>query len=706
MAFTLTITAAGRAALVNAAHDGTAPVRIASVGVSPQAFTATPATAALPGEVKRIATLSGDVVAADTIHLIVRDETDASYTVRSLALYLADGTLFGAYGQATVIVEKSAQALLLLAIDVRFADIAASQISFGDANFLNPPATTDRVGVVELATLDEARAGNDAIRAVTPATAKAAVRDWIGYRPADAAGQTFTGTLGRDAGFYLDLGNGNPVLSFDTSDYFYFDRALNLLSLVIGNVVRFGVSASGATVNGNVVWHTANDGAGSGLDSDLLDGQQGSWYADIPARLGFVPANAAGQIFTGTLGRDARFYLDLGNGNPVVSFDTADYLYFDRAADTLSLFIGNLARFVISASGATINGNLVWHSGNDGAGSGLDSDLLDGQQGSWYADVPARLGFRPANAAGQTFTGTIGRDASFYLDLGNGNPVLSFDTSDYLYFDRAADTLSLVIGNLVRFVVGTSGATINGNVVWHSANDGAGSGLDSDLLDGQQGSWYADVPARLGFVPANAAGQTFTGNVSVARSGNAQIEVNSNGAVIGRLAAQPDGNVVLYRNGGGGDVPIFSVASQSGPFAVQMPITRSGNAVWDAGNDGAGSGLDADLLDGRHAAEFALLTGWQSQNGETGWRIEPDGRIMQWGRAIVADASGITDVVFPRAFPNACETASANNISGEIPSAWASVGNWSRTGMRIGHASSSLQPAAAGTEAAWQAWGR
>ena len=43
----------------------------------------------------------------------------------------------------------------------------------------------------------------------------------------------------------------------------------------------------------------------------------------------------------------------------------------------------------------TVGGsNTVWHAGNDGAGSGLDADTLDGVQGSAYATL----------AAGQTFT--------------------------------------------------------------------------------------------------------------------------------------------------------------------------------------------------------------------------------------------------------------------------------------------------------------
>ena len=33
--------------------------------------------------------------------------------------------------------------------------------------------------------------------------------------------------------------------------------------------------------------------------------------------------------------------------------------------------------------------------------------------------------------------------------------------------------------------------------------------------------------------------------------------------------------------------------------------TVNGNKVWNAGNDGSGSGLDADTVDGYHASDFA-----------------------------------------------------------------------------------------------------
>ena len=38
-------------------------------------------------------------------------------------------------------------------------------------------------------------------------------------------------------------------------------------------------------------------------------------------------------------------------------------------------------------------------------------------------------------------------------------------------------------------------------------------------------------------------------------------------------------------------------------------LTWAGNTIWTAGNDGSGSGLDADLLDGKHATDFVAVTG-------------------------------------------------------------------------------------------------
>ncbi len=160
----------GRAALVNAQNTGTQDRTVVSVGVTATAFTPTDGLAAIPNEIKRIGTLAGDVVDAGTMHVTVRDDGTDTYTVRGLGLWLENGVLLGTYSQDEPIVEKSRASIMLLACDLRVLDggVDISTLIFGNKDFLNPPATTERQGVVELATEAEADALEDAQRAATP----------------------------------------------------------------------------------------------------------------------------------------------------------------------------------------------------------------------------------------------------------------------------------------------------------------------------------------------------------------------------------------------------------------------------------------------------------------------------------------------------------------------------------------------------------
>lgn len=72
------------------------------------------------------------------------------------------------------------------------------------------------------------------------------------------------------------------------------------------------------------------------------------------------------------------------------------------------------------------DGATVWHSGNDGAASGLDADLLDGQHGSYYRDA-SNLNAGTVPLARLPIGGGSGLDAdlldglqgSYFLDLNN-----------------------------------------------------------------------------------------------------------------------------------------------------------------------------------------------------------------------------------------------------------------------------------------------
>lgn len=176
------LTSRGRAALVNARNTGTNAVIVTEIGVTEEGFVPNPdgSDTALPGERKRISTFGGRVIADDVIHVTVRDETDDAYSLRGIGLYLGDGTLLCVYGQNQTILEKSAKAVMLLSADIMIADMGALQIEFGSSGFLNPPATTDEQGVIELGTEAETIAGKDASRAVTPATLHAALDSRVG----------------------------------------------------------------------------------------------------------------------------------------------------------------------------------------------------------------------------------------------------------------------------------------------------------------------------------------------------------------------------------------------------------------------------------------------------------------------------------------------------------------------------------------------
>ena len=158
---TLTITQAGQAALAAAQlAQANGQLAIATLGLTAQQFVAAPTLTALPGEFRRIASISGALVGDQTVHLVLRDDDPVTYAATGFRLYLTDGTLFAAYGQATQLLEKSAQVSLMAALDVAFPVVGVDHLTFGDANWLNPPATHTTAGVVTLIDADEARAGN------------------------------------------------------------------------------------------------------------------------------------------------------------------------------------------------------------------------------------------------------------------------------------------------------------------------------------------------------------------------------------------------------------------------------------------------------------------------------------------------------------------------------------------------------------------
>ena len=167
------ITQAGLDEVVAASQGGTDTVLITEIGYGTGQYTPSDEQTSLQAEFKRLTTIAGGAVDDNTIHCSARDDSDDAYTVYEIGLYTDKGTLFAVYSQNTPILQKAALSKSLLAIDIKVTDFSADTVIFGDTNFLNPPATTETLGVVELATNAETITGTDASRVVTCASLSA-----------------------------------------------------------------------------------------------------------------------------------------------------------------------------------------------------------------------------------------------------------------------------------------------------------------------------------------------------------------------------------------------------------------------------------------------------------------------------------------------------------------------------------------------------
>lgn len=126
-------------------------------------------------------------------------------------------------------------------------------------------------------------------------------------------------------------------------------------------------------------------------------------------------------------------------------------------------------RFVIGYDGAaefyqsvTIQGGTAWHANNDGSGSGLDADLLDGQHASAFAQL-----------TGATFTGgiiapTFDGDGSLVTGV-NADSLDGFDSTDFARVGTAVSLQSLALTDADNAFSWENG------VNWINGNDGGGN---------------------------------------------------------------------------------------------------------------------------------------------------------------------------------------------------------------------------------------
>ena len=259
-------------------------------------------------------------------------------------------------------------------------------------------------------------------------------------------GGTYNGVLSwRKYGSTTDF-SGGPMLQLAYTDNGNLWRRLSSGTTTWGTWAKF--------------WHDANDGSGSGLDADLLDGLNLSTDGSANTSANIIPrTNASGDIGFATVSTNVGILTNttnidrvyVGNDNAIRRKDINDfkekvgltYKYFrPRSSDTTDT---NYWTGVMGWNTTDLNNVFDWGSG-----------FVD----TWGS---------PGNAPSGT-THWVGTQAMHYTNnstrygwqqlVGAGDPSLHF----------------------IRGVWG--GGFTSWRRIWNEGNDGSGSGLDADLLDG------------------------------------------------------------------------------------------------------------------------------------------------------------------------------------------------------------------------------
>lgn len=209
--------------------------------------------------------------------------------------------------------------------------------------------------------------------------------------------------------------------------------------LIAGKKYFFVPDASDST-SGRFVEYV--DGPGSGIDADLLDGKQGSEYLlATDADLKFLPLT--GGTVTGNMQVKGNLQTNSSpeSGNSWVQSLSQVNMFDDKKnvigfLNYLDLFIirffdsNNIQKALRFETGSQISYQYansiyrIYHQGNQGAGSGLDADLLDGKQGSEYAlknEIPDAIPDAPADGK------TYGRKNEAWAEIKDGVYVLDLD---------------------------------------------------------------------------------------------------------------------------------------------------------------------------------------------------------------------------------------------------------------------------------------
>ena len=327
------------------------------------------------------------------------------------------------------------------------------------------------------------------------------------------------------------------------------------------NQLIVGSGNDALTWRGNKVFHAGNDGSGSGLDSDTVDGIHASSFlrsdvndAVAAQRIEFrgCDTNNHDTIADSNGSKGSIEIYNYGQGNDAfMAFHAgADYaLYFGLDADTNKLAVGGWSM------GA--NKYAIYHEGNKPTESDLGFNYL-----SSNSDDIATHRIQFQNCATDnhdtiaTSSGSQGGIEIYNSGSGNDAFMAFHSGGDFaFYFGLDADTNDLSVGG---WSMGSAKYK-----VWHQNNDGSGSGLDSDTVDGIQASSFLRSDVN----------DTVNGNITFGSGSGLNLSANDiyfQARVMNNpnTSGYNDGMYIGYNNGSSGATRIYGGGTTSGGLVI------------------------------------------------------------------------------------------------------------------------------------------
>jgi len=303
------------------------------------------------------------------------------------------------------------------------------------------------------------------------------------------------------------------------------------------------------------VWDEYNMGAGNGLDADTVDTLHASQFIrsdvgdEFVGTLTYTPdvgvmISFDALPFVRRMSAGGGAIIGAGHATAIVSGAAGDLVATNvnfatsnvwLAADYHAVIMSNLQSgwanrrtLQFSNSGIlTLEGNVVWHAGNDGSGSTLDADTVDALHANQFIRSDADDTFTGIltftqklnhntpigtvmELGGKAFVqrltsaggAAIGADDCLVLGSGEAVAVIIPNiTTSAKIVHIASDNIIKFYSNLQpgwasrkEMTFNTAGDLLIGaDKVWHQGNMSHDGGLDADLLDGQHGSYYRNA---------------------------------------------------------------------------------------------------------------------------------------------------------------------------------------------------------------------